>query len=218
MSAVEAPEVVEPVQPPTPAQDGAEPWRFDKNGEAYVPRGGGRPGIIKRQGDETVAQARERDASASTKRPRPKPKTPKMPKPPRKVDLKVLEEELAGALKAPGAIAMQFGDEWTAEHFVTRGPYLARQLVLAAEHNPWLRGQLESMAVGEDALMKVIAVMNVGGALVLYLAPPVIYLLNLPVPDKARLMMGVPDRKEKKPPYAAGTPRPESTDGPPLPA
>jgi hypothetical protein len=200
-------DVVEPVQPPPPANGDGEQWLTDKNGDLYIRRGNGRPGIIKRQGEETPAQARERDAKASEKRPKPKPKRPKMPPAPKKVDLKQLEEELAGALKAPGAIAMAFGDEWMFDHFTTKGPDLARQLVLAADHNPWLRKQLETMATGEEAIMKFAAIFNVGGALFLYLAPPVVYLFNVPVPDRGRTMLGVPPRDDKKPPpYAAPTP------------
>lgn len=206
-----------PAGPPTEngQPDGVEEWQFNKNGKAYVARGGGKPGTILRQGDdETVAEARARDAlPKEERRPRRKPKTPKMPAAPRKVDLRQLEEPLAAALKAPGAIAMSFGDEWAFEHFENSGPYLARQLILAAQYNPWLRKRLEEAASGEEAMMRVMGFMAISGALVMYVVPPTIYFLNLKVPDKAREMLNVPPRRE--PDHAAPAPHPADQAGQP---
>jgi len=192
-----------PVAPPETPPPSEEVWRVDKNGNQYVPRTDGRSGVIRRQGDETIEQARERDSNPKDQAPKRKPKKPKMPPAPRKVDLKALEEPLAAALKAPGAVAMSFGDEWAFEHFNMAGPYLARQLVLAAEYNPWLRRRLEEAASGEEAMMKVMGMMAIGGAVVMYFVPPTIYFLNLPVPEQARAMMHVPPRRERQPAYAS---------------
>ncbi len=191
-------------------------WLRDKQGRDYIPRQDGRSGIIVRQGDETIEQAISRDSrpKAGDKRPRRKSK-PRMPEAPRKVDLKELEQELSMALKAPAAVARTFGDEWLTDHFDLSAPYLARNLVLAAEHNPWLRKKLEEAATGQDAMMKIIGLVGVSGALIGYAVPPIIYVLNLPVPEKARELWGMPPRRETPPPYAAGPPpAPES----PIPA
>jgi hypothetical protein len=40
---------------------------------------------------------------------------------------------------------------------------------------------------------------GVGGALVGYAIPPIVYWANLPVPDKAREMFGIPPRREHAP-------------------
>jgi len=201
--------VDEPVAPPPsngspPAAEGLT-WQLDKQGREYIPRQDGRSGIIVRQGKETVEQAIVRDGrpKSGDKRPRRKRAKPSMPEAPRKVDLKELEQELAMALKAPGAFARTFGDEWLTEHFDISAPYLARNLVLASEHNPWLRKKLEEAASGQDAMMKIVGLVGVSGALIGYAVPPLIYVLNLPVPEKARELWGMPPRREPKPPYAA---------------
>jgi len=191
-------------------------WQTDKQGRKYVPRQDGRSGIIIRQGEETIEQAIARDQrpKSGDKRPRRKSKRPSMPESPRKVDLKELEQELAMALRAPGAFARTFGDEWLTEHFDISAPYLARNLVLASEHNPWLRKKLEEAATGQDAMMKIMGMVGVGGALIGYAVPPLIYVLNLPVPEKARELWGMPPRRERTPEYAAGeTPASESPLG-----
>jgi hypothetical protein len=143
------------------------------------------------------------DAPEPDRRPRRKSKRPPMPDAPRTVDLKELEATLAEALKAPALAAAAFGDEWAANHFTQAGPYLARNLILASQHNPWLKQKLEEAASGEDAMMKVVSLVGVGGALVTYIVPPIIWWLNLPVPSKTREMFGIPDRRERKPAYAA---------------
>lgn len=200
---VDPPFVDEPVAPPGGEPDGAGEWQKDRQGREWVARNDGRPGRIIRRDGETIEQARARDsAPPEDRRPRrtPKTKTPPKPPPPRKADLKKLEAALAEALKAPGALSATFlGDEWLAQHFQVAGPYFARNLIMASEYNPWLRAKLEEAATGQDAFMKVAGLMGVAGALVLYTAPPVIYLLNLRVPDQTREMMGIPPRREPVP-------------------
>ena len=194
-------DILTPAEPaPTPP---TEEWSVTKDGRQYVGRRDGRSGIIYRQGNETIAEARERDSTPRDKRPRRKPKTPKMPASPRKVDLKELEQTLAEALKAPAMLCATFGDEWGAEHFQRAGPYLARNLILASEHNPWLRTKLEETATGQDAMMMVVSLIGVGGALFVYAVPPLIYFLNLPAPRKTRELFGIPDRREHPAQYAA---------------
>ena len=108
-----------------------------------------------------------------------------------------------------------FGDEWAAEHFTNSGPYLARNLILASEHNPWLRKKLEEASTGQDAMMMMISLVGVAGALFAYAVPPVIWWFNLPAPRKTREMFGIPDRREPTPPppYAADQP-PSGADAP----
>lgn len=189
---------LEPVVPP-PATNGAtagDVWRIDKQGREYIPRPAGKSGIIYRQGDETIDQGRERDAKPKDERPRRRTKRPKMPPAPSKIDLKELEKALTEALKSPAIVCSMYGDEWAADHFTNSGPYLARNLIMASEHNPWLRRKLEDAATGQDAAMKLISLVGVGGALAAYAIPPVVYFLNLPAPDKMRRMWGIPDRRE----------------------
>jgi hypothetical protein len=183
-------------QPP-----GVEGWERDGRGRLYVKRPGA-PGVVFRRDEETVAEALARDASPDKdKRPRRKAKSkrPPMPEAPSGVDLKALEKMLAEALTAPAMACAMVGDEWSANHFTTQGPYLARNLVLASEHNPWLRRKLEEMATGQDAATKLIAMLGVAGALVGYAVPPIIYFLNLPVPEQARQMFGIPPARQPQP-------------------
>ena len=197
MSAVDE---LEQVAPPG-AGESDDGWRTDKHGKAYVPRVEGR-GVIYRQGQETVAQALERDAKPKPERPKRRVKKPKLQEAPRRIELKLLEEEIRGALKAPAALCTVLGEngEWPAEHFLAHAPNLARNLVLASEHNPWLRRQLEEVATGEQALGKIISLFAVGGALFMYTVPPAIYFLNLPVSPKTRAMLGdIPDRRMHPP-------------------
>lgn len=200
--------------PPADQTPPAEVWKIDRQGREYAPRKDGRSGNVFRQGEESIAQARERDTTAAQgaggdKRPKRKPKRPKMPDAPRKVDLKELEATIAEALKAPAMPAAMFGDEWAANHFTMSGPYLARNLVLASEHNPWLRMKLEQAATGGDAMMKMVSLVGVGGALFGYAIPPIVYWFNLPVPAKTREMFGIPPRREREPEYAASAQGPE---------
>lgn len=204
------PDGVEPITPPAPEPEPERVWKVDRTDREYIQKPEGR-GVIYRHGTETVAEALARDQLPRDQRPRRKPKRPKMPDAPRKIDLKELELTLAEALKAPAVMCASFGDEWAAEHFTTTGPYLARNLILASEHNPWLRRKLEESATGQDAMMKLVSLVGVGGALVSYTVPVIIYWANLPVPERTRIMFGIPPRKEQAPAYAAadnGQPEP----------
>ena len=184
-----------------------EEWQVARNGKQYVPKGPAQRGVIYRQGDETIAQARDRNAAATAgdRRPKRKSKAPKMPPAPRQIDLKEIEATLADALKSPALICATFGDEWASDHFTTTGPYLARNLIMASEHNPWLRKKLEDAAQGQDAMVKVMAMVSVGGAVFMYAVPPIIWWFNLPAPKKTRELFGIPERRqhEREPEYAA---------------
>lgn len=201
MSVTELPDEVAADQaderPGGPVAGGAPPgdeWLTDKRGRPYV-RARGRQGTVYRVGDETIAEALERDAKPRDQRPR-KSKTAKKPPPPTKADLKELELVLAEALRSPAMICATFGDGWAADHFTNQGPVLARNLVVASEHNPWLRRKLETAASGGDMMMQLITMVGIAGALIGYAIPPVIYWFNLPVPDQARSMFGIPERRE----------------------
>ena len=211
-----AAELGEPVAPARPAgRNGAgeDGWKTDGQGREFTSMGPGTKirGPIYRQDGETVEQARERRQREHDrprdKRPR-KTKRPPMPEAPKKIDLKELERTIAEALKSPAIICATFGDEWAADHFTTSGPYLARNLIVASEHNPWLRRKLEEAAVGQDAMMIMVSMVGVGGALFAYAIPPIIWWFNLPVSDKARQMFGIP--AQRRPEYAA-------TKSPPIP-
>lgn len=208
-------DIAEPVAPPSGnGVPPPEPWQVDKNGKEWVPREGKR-GKLFRQAGETVAQARERDKiPLEERRPRRKPKMPPKPAAAAKPDLKALEVVLAQALSAPGIVCATFGDEWAAEHFRQAGPFLARNLINAAEHNPWLRRKLEEAASGEDAMMKLVGVIGIGGGLAMYFVPPTIYFLNLPVPEKTRELFHVPPRREPEPDYADPAPPDQGPPGP----
>ncbi len=183
---------------PPPAGDG---WQTASNGRRYV-KAVGRQGTVFQKGDETVDEALARDAARGNGKPADKrpgsgrKKAPPKPPPPRQVDLKEIERELVEALSSPAMICATFGDAWAADHFTRQAPVLARNLVVAAERNPWLRRKLEQAATGGDVMMRLLALLGVGGAIVGYAVPPLIYWLNLPVPEQARLMFGIPPRRE----------------------
>jgi hypothetical protein len=220
----------EPDAPP-PGTHPDQEWKTNRRTGREFVSAVGRSGVIYREGSESVEQAHERDRreraerEAQTgdpnvpRRGKNKPKRPAMPEASRKVDLKQLEHELAEGLKAPAIVAATFGDEWAAQHFQSAGPYLARSLVAASEHNPWLRRKLEEAATGEAAMMMMISLVGVAGALVTYLVPPVVYWFNLPVSQRTRDLFGLPPRKEPAPPYATsengGQPAP-APDAPPV--
>ena len=207
-----------------PGQNGAaageEAWKVDAQGREFTSMGPGGKirGPIYRQDGESVEQARERRQREHDrprdKRPR-RTKRPPMPEAPKKIDLKELERTIAEALKSPAIICATFGDEWAADHFTTSGPYLARNLIVASEHNPWLRRKLEEAAVGQDAMMIMVSMVGVGGALFAYAIPPIIWWFNLPVSDKARQMFGIP--AQRRPEYAA-TKSPSTPEPEPVPA
>jgi hypothetical protein len=181
----------------------AEPgWLTDKQGRSYI-RSPHRRGAIYRREDETIAQALERDGQPRDQRPRRKSKPPRKPPPPKSVDLRELEQALAEALKSPAVPCAMFGDAWAADHFTNHGPYLARNLMLAAEHNPWLRRKLEAAAQGGDLMMQLFTLGGLAAALGLYLIPPLVWWLNLPLGDQARAMFGIPNRNAGPPPPTA---------------
>lgn len=204
------PITIDPVEPPAPpADNGAagEEWQWSKDRSfQYVGRTTGKPGIIRRQGDESIEEARARDAAGTEKRPRrQKRDKPKLAEPPKRLDSRELEASLTMALKAPGALAMTLAqDEWLPEHFNLTAPALSRQVILASEHNPWLRRRIEEAATGQDAMWAVISLIGMGTAIFSYAVPPIVYLFNLPVPPSARARWGMPDKP--RPPYAATTP------------
>jgi hypothetical protein len=213
---------IDPIAPPSengaPPADtpSAEGWRLDKRGKQYVPRQGGKPGIIHRQGQETIAEARARDAAGTEKRPRrAKTPKPKMPDAPKRLDSRELEASLTMALKAPGVLAMTLAhDEWLPDHFNMSAPALSRQIILASEHNPWLRRRIEEAATGQDAMWAVISLVGVGTALFGYMVPPLVYIFNPSfVPPSARQRWGMPER----PPAYARTPSTAQPEGPPEP-
>lgn len=205
MSALDTEPVTDPQPLEPPPFVSTEPpaeWQVDAVGREFVRKLEGR-GMLYRRGGETVEEAYARAADGAAPGAKRRTRTPNLPKGPKKVDLRALELTLAEALKTPAMMAASFGDEWGADHFTRAGPYLARNLVLASEHNPWLRSKLEEASTGQDAMMKMVSLIGVGGAAITYVIPPVIYYLNLPVPEKTRAMFGVPPRKEHAPAYTA---------------
>lgn len=220
---IDLPAGTEPVSPPKPSPAPSPPpdreqWRKDRNGREFVGKGPGQgKGNVYRLGDETVEQARARTIAdraardAGETRPRRKTKVPKLQEAPREVDLKELEASLVEALKAPAMVSAMFGDEWAAEHFTRSAPYLARNVIRAAEHNPWLRKRLEQAATGEEAMMIVVSLVGVAGGLVMYLVPPLVWWFNLPVSPKTRELLGVP-RRDRVNPADARTPPPTAQD------
>lgn len=200
----------EPVGPAadTPPDSTPGGWQYDANGKPFI-AAPHRRGIIRPKGNESPQEAITRDAQGRDERPRRKGsgKTTKKPPPPKKEDLKELEAMLVEAFRSPAMVCAATGDEWAVEHFYREGPNLARNLVLASEHNPWLRKKLENAATGGDLMMKILSMIGIAGAGVAYALPPLIYYLNLPAFDPARKMFNVPYRKP--PVHAVPTPPPD---------
>jgi hypothetical protein len=187
---------IEPLDDPAAAAE-LNGWRANRAGRLYIPRPDG-IGQIYRRGEESVAEAFARDAKPKDERPR-KSKTPPRKPPPAKADLRELEQLLSEAFRSPAVACAAFGDEWSADHFTNQGPALARNLVLSAEHNPWLRRKLEDAASGGDMAMQLVSLLGVAGALASYMLPPLIWWFGLGVPDKAREMFGIPkDRADAR--------------------
>lgn len=193
-------------QPTKAAAAAAGPleWQTNEAGKEYVPAQG-RSGVIIRQGEETVAEALERDAKGGRDEKPKRRSIPKQRKPPAptSVDLKKLEHELAEGLRAPSMVAVFIPDPelsaWLANHFTKQGlggaDFLARQLVTAAEYNPWLRAHLEQAVSGEAFAVKLITTFALAAAVLAYAVPPVVVLLNLPFPNTGRELLDLPARK-----------------------
>jgi hypothetical protein len=174
-------------------------WRRNKAGREYIVNPG-RKGMLFRQGDESVMEAIDRAGLPEDPRPKRKSKAGAKPAPPpASSDLRELEELLAEAFKSPAVVCAMAGDEWSAGHFDLAGPALARNLVVVSQHNPWLRKKLEAASTDGDAAIQLMTMAALGGSIVMYLGPPVVHWFNLPVPDKAREMFGIPDRREHDP-------------------
>jgi hypothetical protein len=191
-----------------PPGDGG--WQTDAQGKPYVPAQGRRGIVRPKYEGQSVQEALEQDARDRDERPRRKGAKAKKPPPPKRTDLRELEALLAESFRSPAFLAAAAGDAWMADHFTEQGPLLARNLVLAAEHNPWLRRKLEDMASGGDLMVKVLGMVGLAGALVGYAFPPIVYAFNLPVPNQAREMFGIPPRREPEPPLRAASPPPHS--------
>lgn len=176
-------------------QNVGDVWSVDKRGKKYV-SAQGRKGVVYQQGSETVAEALDRDKRGREQRPRRKQKTPPVQPAPTKADLKELEHMLTEVLSSPAAIGAMAGDTWTADHFTTQAPVLARNVVVAAEHNPWLRRKLEALANGEAMTLQLMTIAPVVISLLVYAGLPLIYWLNLPVSEQTRLMFNIPDRRK----------------------
>lgn len=196
-------------RPRPPAPEPEEGWKVDGRGRRYVQHPSEKRAVFRR-GEETIAEALARDAStppSGDRRPKRKAKSkrPPMPDAPASVDLKELEKVLAEGLQAPAMVCAMYGDEWAANHFTQQGPYLARNLIVASEHNPWLRRKLEAAATGQDAAVKVIAMLGLAGALFGYAVPPIVHFANLQVPEKARQMFNIPPARQPEK-HAEGSP------------
>lgn len=176
----------------------AQGWRRDKQQRWFTPAKG-RSGVVYRQGTETLEEAHARDAKGpKDRKPKAKPKVPKAPAP-TQVSLKELEFALTEALSAPSMIGAMQGEEYIANHFVQQAPILARNLVKAAEHNPWLRSKLEATMSGDVFLMRIMTLFPVAAAAVAYTLPPIIYYFDPPfISEPAREMFQVPKRDKQQ--------------------
>lgn len=181
---------------PTPVD-----WKQDRRGRWITPARG-RSGVVYRQGNETVEEAHARDAKGPKDQP-PKSKRSKVPKGPAPTQRTLVELEamLVETFQAPAFVAAARGDQWAVQHFYKEAPVLARNLTVAAEHNPWLRAKLEAVLTGGTILTTLLTLVPVAGALVAYSIPPVIYYLDPGfIPPGAREMFKVPERPKKPKP------------------
>ena len=186
--------------PKPPPEQPPEGWRRDAAGREFITIPG-RRGPLYRRGEESISERVDRANRPKDEKPTGKGKRKQPPKqpPPKDVDLKGIELALTEALRSPAMIAGLAGDVWLANHFATQAPRLARNLVVAAENNPWLRRQLEQMATGGAAAVTIISLIGLAGGILAYAAPPIIYLFNLPAPEMARLMFDIPPPRNGRP-------------------
>lgn len=185
----------------------ADGWERDSRGRAWVKAPDGHPAAgkgrnIYRRGDETIAEALERTARPDQDRKPPKPRAKKLPKrETSEVDLKTVEVALAQVFMAPGQVAgALLQDQWLLLHFQARGPELARALVNAAEHNPWLRKKLLELAAGGAAAMQLQAIILLALAAAGYAIPPLAYLLGWQIPPVVQVaVLGGPIPERPRP-------------------
>lgn len=206
-------ELEETGPPAPPAPDPQAPpagWKKDAQGREYITIPG-RRGPQYRRGQESIQERIDRAGRPADEKPKGKSKRkpPGQPDAPKDADLKGLEAALTEALRSPAMIAGLAGDLYLADHFTVWGPRLARNLVVSAEHNPWLRCQLEQMAHGGTAAVAVMSLLGLAGGVIAYAGIPIVYLFNLPVPALAREMYGIPERSNgTAPPPAAAAAAP----------
>ena len=184
-------------EPAAAAMEGAPEWKVDKLGREYTNRPPGRSGVILRQGEETIDQARERDAKGPAKK-APKRKTERKPPAPTEISMKELEHQLRQALEAPAYLAAMREDAWGVQHFQQQAPRLARNMVACAEGNEWFRAKLIAAMAGEGVLVNVMMFASLGAAAFAYVIPPIVHYLNPPfIPDRAgeliRARYNIPD-------------------------
>lgn len=197
------------VAPVTAGMDAGGPaldWQTDGRGRRFVKAPAGHPladkgGTIYRRGDETVAGALERTARPDQDKKPPKPRAKKLPKSQtNEPDLKTVEAALAQVFMAPGQVAgALLQDQWLLWHFQNRGPELARALVNAAEHNPWLRKKLLELAAGGAAAMQLHAIILLALAAAGYAIPPLAYMLGWEVPPIVQVAVGGPIPQRNRP-------------------
>ena len=174
-------------------------WKTDSRGREYV-GARGRSGQVYRQGEETIEEAWARDAEGPKKR-TPKKRARKPPAP-TQVSMQELEFALTEALKSPGMMLAMNGDEWGSQHFTNQAPIVARNLVMCAQHNPWLHEKLLALMSGESAMMNVMVFMALGSAMFAYIVPPIVYYFNPPfMPERGRELIrekyAIPERLEE---------------------
>lgn len=185
-----------------PAGAGLSPdegWQLAKNGRQFASNpGGGWP--VWRRGNESVQEALTRaaadkpDKPPRSKRRRAEQAKASGAKPAVSRDqlTREIQEACAGILTAPAIGCAMFGDEWGANHFQVQGERFAANLARSSEHNPWLRSKLEKLTEGELAIVAVLTSVSLAAGAVGYIMPPLIKYLDLPVPERARFMLGVP--------------------------
>jgi len=96
-----------------------------------------------------------------------------------------IERALAETLSLPAVPFSLVGDEFCAQHFATRGPQLAADLVRISENSPALRRVLERFVAGETTAVLVVGLAG-------YVLPPLLHHGLLPLPAAAASVFGVP--------------------------
>lgn len=162
------PEITDP--PPAKSPGSGEPSAAEKSAANDAPpkakKGPGRP-----KGSTNKKKAATGSKAAPTE----------------SASIRTLRAQLEEILTGPAFLFEMQGEPWPAQHVDQRGKVLAKELADLASRNPEFKARLERLLEGGENTKLIIAA-------AMYIAPLAIYFGVLPVPERVKITLQIPDR------------------------